>query len=117
MRKIAMSLAVVMVLLLPVTAHAASSRYIRIYPSLSFDGTTANCSVIVIADSSSDDVEATIELWQGSTCVEIWTESGTGNLIFKDTAHATRGKTYEMTADVTINGAAQPQVSVSAKCE
>lgn len=117
MRKIAMSLAVIMVLLLPMTAHAATSRTIRIYPSLSFDGTTANCSVIVLADISSDEIEATIKLWQGNNCVATWQEDATGNLVFKKVATVTSGKTYKLTADVTINDVAQPQASVSAKCE
>lgn len=117
MRKIAMSLAVIMVLLLPMTAHAATPRIIRIYPTLRFEGTTANCSVIVFADVSSDEIEATIKLWQGSKCVATWEEEGQGVLNFSDTATATKGKTYELTADVTINGVAQPQASVSTKCE
>ena len=117
MRKIAMSLAVIMILMLPMTAHAFTPRIIRIYPSLSFKGTTANCSVVVIADASSDEIEATIKLWQGSRCVATWQEDGTGNLVFKDTATVTSGRTYELTADVTINGVAQSQASVSAKCE
>ena len=116
MRKIAMSLAVIMVLLLPMTAHAAS-RSIGIVPNLSFSGTTANCTVRVVADSFSHEIEATIKLWQGSTCVATWEEEGKGILSFSDTATVTKGKTYELTADVTINGETQPQASVSGKCE
>ena len=117
MRKIAMSLTAIMVLLLSMTAYAAMPRYIRIYPTLNFDGTTANCSAIVIADNSNDEIEATIKLWQGSICVATWPEDGTGNIIFSDTATVTKGKTYNLTVDVIINGVAQPQASASAKCE
>lgn len=117
MRKIAMSLAVIMALLLPTTAYAATSRYTRIYPTLSFEGTVANCSVIVYADASSDEIESSIKLWRGSICVATWQEESTGILVFKDTATVTKGRNYELTADVTINGVSQPQVSVSAKCE
>ena len=117
MRKIAMSLAVIMVLLLSMTAYAAMPRYIRIYPALNFEGTAANCSVIVIADAPIDEIEANIKLWQGNICVATWQEESTGNLVFKDTVTVTKGKNYELTADVTVNGVAQPQASVSAKCE
>ena len=37
MRRMALSLAMIMILVLPMTAYAATSRYIRIYPFLSFD--------------------------------------------------------------------------------
>ncbi len=117
MRKIVMSLAVIMVLLLPVTAQAANARTINIIPKLTFSGTTANCSLTILANSMSDEIEATIKLWRGSTCIATWQEDSTGILSFKDTVSVSNGKTYELTADVTINGTTQPQVSVSAKCE
>ena len=116
MRKVAMSLAVIMVLLLPMTAHAAS-RSIGIVPNLSFSGTTANCTVRVVADSFSHEIEATIKLWQGSTCVATWEEEGKGILSFSDTATVTKGKTYTLTVDAIVNDVAQPQASTSAKCE
>ena len=117
MRKTAMSLAVIMLLLLPMTAYAAMSRSVGIIPRISFSGTTANCSVIITANNGNDEIEATIKLWQGSMCVATWPEDGTGNIIFSDTATVTKGKTYKLTVDVVINGVAQPQASVSAKCE
>lgn len=117
MRKIAMSLAVIMVLLLPMTAHAATPRSIGITPRITFSGTTANCSVIITSNSGDDEIEATIKLWKGSTCVATWPENGTGYIIFSDTATVTKGKTYTLTVDAIVNDVAQPQAYVSAKCE
>ena len=117
MRKTAISLVVIIVLLLPITTYAATSRSVGIIPRISFSGTTANCSVIITANNGNDEIEAAIKLWQGSKCVATWSEDGTGNIIFSDTATATKGKTYKLTVDAIVNGVAQQQVSVSAKCE
>lgn len=117
MRKLAMLLAVIIVLFSPVTAYASTMRSIGIVPRLTFSGTTANCSVIVTADSSEDEIVATIKLWKGSTCLETWHENGKGYLIFKDDISVTSGVIYELTAEVTINGIKQPKTSVSEQCK
>ena len=116
MRKIMISLAVIMTLMFPLTAHASTARSNTIILRLSFSGTTATCSVTITSDSTNDEIEAAIKLWQGSTCVATWQESGSGYIIFKDTTTVIKGKTYELTVDVTINGVAQTQASTSGKC-
>lgn len=116
MRKLAMSLAVIVILVLPMTTYAAS-RSIGIVPNLSFSGTTANCTVKVVADSFAHEIEATIKLWQGSICVATWEEEGKGILSFSDSATVTKDKTYNLTVDAIVNGVVQPQVSVSATCK
>lgn len=55
-----------------VSVHAAP-RTISIKPSISFDGTTAKCSVSVVADKMSDSVSATLVLWDGSKVIDSWT--------------------------------------------
>ena len=52
MRKIIISFAMIVVLMIPLTAQAAGMRSNTIIPRLSFSGTTANCSVTVMADST-----------------------------------------------------------------
>ena len=66
-----------------VSVHAAP-RTISIKPSISFDGTTAKCSVSVVADKMSDSVSATLVLWDGSKVIDSWTAAGTGYLLFSE---------------------------------
>ena len=47
MKKIALPFAIVLILGMAVTAHAAEPRVLNIMPGLSFRGTTAECSVVV----------------------------------------------------------------------
>lgn len=47
MKKIALPFAIVLILGMAVTAHAAEPRVLNIMPGLSFSGTTAECSVVV----------------------------------------------------------------------
>lgn len=47
--------------LLSSTAHAAT-RAAAVVPRISFNGTTASCTVFVAADRPTDDIEAVIKL-------------------------------------------------------
>lgn len=101
--------------LLSSTAHAAT-RVAAVVPRISFNGTTASCTVFVAADRPTDDIEAVIKLWQGSKCIETWEASSVGDLAFSGTATVSRGKTYQLTVDVTLEGKAQPRFSVEGTC-
>ena len=103
-------------MLLSVPAYAASPRVITILPAISFDGTTANCRVSVSANRVTDHIEADIALWDGSICVADWDASGTGYLLFSNSAQVEKGRTYELTVDVTINGTNCRPVSVEGIC-
>lgn len=98
------------------TAYAASTRAAAVVPRISFDGTTASCTVFIAADSPTDDIEAIIKLWQGSKCIETWEKSSVGDLAFSAKATVSKGKTYQLTVDVTLAGKAQPRFSVEATC-
>ena len=104
-------------MLLSLPAYAASPRVMTILPAISFDGTTANCRVSVSADRSTDQISAVIQLWNGSTRIARWTDSGTGYLLFSNSATVSKGKTYELTVDVKINGVSKPQVSIEGTCK
>ena len=117
MRKVALLLAIIIVLATPLSVYAADQRIIGIMPELSFNGTTANCSVRVIGNNTSEHIEVTIKLWRGSSCLETWTAEGYGYVFWGDTATVTKNKTYTLTADVTINGTSQPRASTSGTCD
>lgn len=98
------------------TAYAASSRVAPVVPGISFNGTTATCTVFVYAEQMTDDIDAVIKLWQGSQCIKTWEESSVGDLAFSGTATVSRGKTYQLTVDVTLAGNTQPRVSIQGTC-
>lgn len=104
-----------LLLISPVCAAERSAS--RVYPSLTFSGTTANCSVTVIADSAEETISITVKLWDGSTCIKTWNDTGTGTLVFKGTATVEKGKTYDMTVDVTIDEEEYATQTVSGVCK
>lgn len=111
-RVIAISLAVILLLSVPV--FASETRAQPIFVDLSIDGTTANCGLLASAGNMSYDISATIMLYRGTTRLKIWTVSDKGALEFNDTYTVQPGYTYTLTADVTINGTTYPTVSSSA---
>ena len=116
MKKIALLLAIVLVFGIATTAHAAEPRILSILPGLSFNGTTAECSVVVAADYATDEIDVVIKLWRGSTCLRTWYASGEGYVFWDDTAAVNKGTTYKLTADVTVNNYTHPRVSISGTC-
>lgn len=109
-------LAVLLLLLLSVSAQAAGLRAIRSSPSLTFRGTTAICSVDCKSGNSKDDLSVTLTLWQGSTWVDSWTSSGTGRVLISEQCTAKSGKDYKLVLSYTVNGQAQSSVSVTGTC-
>lgn len=116
MRRTALIAALFVMLVIPITAQAATSRAIQILPSLSFNDATANCAVTVVAEKASDTISVDLSLWQGSKCVDSWSDSGSGHLNFSTTTTVSKGNEYKLTAKVTINGVAKPTVWVYETC-
>ncbi|MBR3771467.1 MAG: hypothetical protein IKL07_04300 [Clostridium sp.] len=121
MRKIALIIALIMILSVPTTAYATMSEEIspfvlRIYPHISFNGKTATCTANVYVDNPNDRVSITMKLWQGNSCIATWSTSGTGNMQFSRSKAVTVGLEYRLTVDVTINGITKPTVSVNGIC-
>lgn len=116
MKKRTVALLLVVVLILSVSVQA-TAKIQTISPLLQFSGKTANCYVEVSADKATDKIEITASLWRGSTCLETWTESGYEYVYLSESKTVSiSGVTYKLTADVTINGKALPQVESTAKC-
>lgn len=102
-----------MLLAVPV---AAASRTVPIRPSITFSGTKATCKVQVFAESVSDLITADITLYEGGSCIESWTATGTGTLIFTDTVTVRSGKTYTLSADAVVAGVAMDTAQISKTC-
>lgn len=116
MRKRVLALSLILALVLGITAQAAETWTLRTEPSISFSGTTATCKATARSDKISDSISLTVELWQGSTCLKTWTASGKGSVTLSKSATVEKGKTYKLTADVTVNGVKQTTKSTTATC-
>lgn len=97
---------------LPLSAFAVTPRAPSIYPTLTFNGTTATCGLIVTAEDT-DRITATVKLCRGSSVVATWTPSAVGSMAFYDYATVSRNATYTLTAQVYINGVAQAPASTT----
>lgn len=116
MKKHFLAIGCILALFLTTSAYAISPRTFAM-PGLYFDGTTANCSVEVRANYSTDKINIVMTLWDGHTSIASWSKSGSGYVeLFGDT-EVSKGKEYELTADVTINSKVYPVTSISKKCE
>lgn len=117
MKKQLLALSLVLMVFFNLTAQAAGPvRVPSASPDLSFLGTTATCRIHVRADRSSDSISATAKLWSGNTCLKTWSMSGAGLIRTTKTATVSKGKTYKLTIDYTVNGVKQPQRSVTRTC-
>lgn len=115
MRKTAILLALVLLVSAPLSVQAATPRTISVTPNISYSGNTATCTTRIFGNSSSDYLEATIKFWRGNSCIETWEETGYGYISFTGTAPATRGNTYKLTVDFSVNGVEQDSISFSKK--
>lgn len=113
MRKIALLLALVMLVSMPLSVHAATPRALTIRPGISYNGNIATCTARIVGNSTSDYLEATIKLWHNNSCIETWEETGNGYIFFSETATITSGDTHTLTVDLWVNGVAQDRVSIS----
>lgn len=117
MKKIALLLAIVILVSVPLNVHAVTPRTLCLTPELTFDGTTANCVVKVAGDHITDELDLTVKLWKGSYNFKTWNVSGNGYIFFDETTTVWKGYTYVMTIDLTYNGVEKPRVSVVNTCE
>lgn len=107
----------VLILVVPITAFAATPRSLLVIPQITFQGRTATCALTVTTESTDNQITATIKLWDGDNCLETWNASGAGYLFFDENYTVKHAGEFTLTADVTINGVARPQVSADASCE
>ena len=110
-RIICMMLLITMAFVVPV--NAASTRAITVVPDIEFDGTEATCTVRIVGDRTTDKIEATMELRQGSRLIDDWSASGNGFLEISKTATVARNTTYTLTVEYSVNGDSKTPVSIS----
>ena len=115
MRRRICALIILVVLALSISVQSIEPRT-SAQLSLSFDGTTALCSVICRGSSSDDAIDATLTLYQGSTYVDSWSDSGKGRVVISGTCKAVSGKNYKLVVDYSVNGESQPSVYSTRQC-
>lgn len=108
--------AVALLLAMCISVAAVEPRAIGTTPSLTFSGTTANCSVIVNGESG-DEIEAVLSLYRGSTLIDSWPGEGTTAIYISGSASGlTKGVTYTLRVSGTVGGVAISGTPVSATC-
>lgn len=115
MRKVALILAIILVISMPLTVSAAP-RALSINPTLAFDGTTAACDVMVVGNTMSEYIEVTMKLMRGTYCEASWSGDGYGYVYMLEYDTVTKGRTYDLVVAVKVNGVAKTPVSVSGTC-
>lgn len=116
MRRRICALIVLVALALSISVQAMELRSVSAQPNLFFSGTTAFCSVICSGKSDNDTIDATLTLYQGSTYVDSWSDSGRGQVALSGTCTAVSGKSYKLVVDYSVNGEAKPSVYTTRKC-
>jgi len=111
-------LAVVAVMLVfsCIVASAATPYALGANPTLSFDGEVAECYVECRGRSTSDKIEATLTLYQGSRVVDSWNDSGRGSVTISETCDVESGVTYRLAVAWSVNDVEQLTVGVTKTC-
>lgn len=98
-RTIVLALVVILVLSLSVSA-AMTGTYIT--KSLTFNGTTANCSATV--KDIGKTINATMELWSSNMLWCVWMDSGLSRVDLDGSVIVPTGMTFTLKVYGTING-------------
>lgn len=116
MKRRMLSLLILAVLVLTISGKAIEPRGINVKPSLSFDGTTAICFASCKGNSSTDEVKATLTLYQGASYIDSWSSSGIGRIPVSGECQVQGGRSYKLVLTYSINGVDKPSVSTTATC-
>ena len=103
-------------LVLTIGSQAAELRGIAAKPRISFSNTTAICTAVCYGDHSDDEVKATLTLYQGSTYVDSWSNSGIDSVSVYGESKVKSGKSYTLKLTYSVNGVSKPAVSTTATC-
>lgn len=116
MKKQFFALIAILLLTLANTAQASVLRTAGTTPELSFSGTTATTFALCTAKTS-DHISAKLTLYQGNTYIDSWSATGTYRVPVSGECTVKSGKVYRLVLTWSINGIAQPEQSVTKKCQ
>ena len=115
MRKLALLMAIVLVVSMPLSVSAAPWA-LNIRPNIAFEGTTATCYVLVVGNNTSDHIEVTMKLMYGNSLIASWSNDGYGYVRLQENAVVTQGRTYTLVVEVTVNNVVKQPVSINGTC-
>ena len=93
---------------------AVQARAQKVTPSLTFSGTTAQCSAVIT--SSGEKIQATMELWQGNKLLQSWSDNGVSFVTLDGSHRVSHGETYTLEVHGSIGGSPFEGNAVSRKC-
>ena len=99
-----------------VVASAATPYSLGTKPILSFNREVAECSVVCEGEKSTDRIEATLTLYQGSQVVDSWSDSGRGSVTISESCDVESGVTYRLAVAWSVNDVDQLTVGVTKTC-
>lgn len=114
MRRRIIALTLVFLLVLSMAVYAAEPRTPQVDPSLSFSGTTANCSVSV--NKYGSDIFVTLTLYRGWSTIASWSGSGEDYVRVSGNAAVKDGLEYKLVATGTVDGVAFTSAEVWGTC-
>ena len=106
----------VMLIFSCVVVSAVTPYALRANPTLSFSGEVAKCSVVCRGENANDNIEATLTLYQGSSVVDSWSDSGRGSVTIYETCDVESGVTYRLAVEWSVNGVDQLTVGTTKTC-
>ena len=103
--------------MLTMTAYAIEPYMYGQAPVLTFNGTTAQCSITCTGNKSTDQVEAKLTLYQGGAYVDSWDGSGKFRASVHGECAVKKGETYTLVLTWSVNGTKQPSASTTKVCQ
>lgn len=114
MKRQVIGMTVVLLFMLTVTTNAVQMRALTPRVTLSFSGTTANCSATVTDAGKKLDI--TLELWHGNDLVDSWSATGDGMVFVQGSCGVVKGETYTLIVTGTADGKAFSSAPFSKTC-
>ena len=114
MQRRVVGMVVALLLMLSITANAVQMRILSPRVTLSFSGTTANCSAIVT--DAGKELVITLELWHGDDLVDSWPASGNGKVAVQGSCRVVKGETYTLIVTGTADGSPFSSTPFSRTC-
>lgn len=119
MKRRTFCIALILIVMMQIPAQALSERAYMFTPSLSFKGTTAYCSIFVPCSNTTDEVSVVLTLWRGQEIIDSWSDASTSNqryAMVNEETTVVKGQTYELVADIRVNGKLVASTTMSGTC-
>lgn len=114
MKRRIMLLTIALMFLFALNASGVEARVATVTPNLTFDGTTAKCSVAIV--DSGKKINATITLWYGNSKVGSWSGSEQSVLSLSGECAVVKGREYTLKVSGTSDGVSFQSTPLTKTC-